>query len=189
MYHTIHLSTVYPVFQSVDISVPVFADRVFYSYLGIILAGIFRRISLDKVITESLIADIVSEEVEISVDILLYVGTRMVEVACAIPSLTGVACTRRLISLVGTLVVAADVRKSELICLSLIRLGREIYPRASHSYTIAMVDDNVGNKSHTQLLVGIYHRAQLCLSTESTVLFKPIDRMIAHVHRHRTGIS
>ena len=52
----------------------------------------------------------------------------MVEVARTIPSLTGVVGSGGFISALGTLVIAADVGKSELIGLAIVFLCREIHP-------------------------------------------------------------
>ena len=52
-----------------------------------------------------------------------------------------------------------------------------------------MVDDDVGDESHSLVLVGLDHRAELVLSTEGTILLEPIDGMVAHVHAHRSCIS
>ena len=75
----------------------------------IVNAIIFGRISLDKVIAEAFLSDVVLKEVEICLDVFLDIDRGVVEVARSVPWLSGVIGSCGLISVFGTLIIGTDV--------------------------------------------------------------------------------
>ena len=139
------------------------------------------------VVTQSGVAEVVEQHVEVSLHHALHVGTVVVEVAHAIPVVARVILVaetqlRTLADspVVGatTIIVVADVGRIHAVGRALVCLYREVGPAGEG---IAVVDDHIGNGANALALEGLDHRAQLGLvAKRAVVIAEPVKVVVAH---------
>ena len=103
----------------------------------------------------------------------------MVQVAHAVPALTGIFVRSYLIAIRCSLVVRTDVLIRQLIGHPLVGLHREVSPR---THVPAVVDNHVGNGANAFVLERCDHGAQLGFTAERTIIVagEPIQVVVAH---------
>ena len=140
--------------------------------------------SLHHIISETSITKVIKQEIFVCLNNLLNVTTLVIKVAHTAPTFSIVivltklsACSSCFCGSCSTVIISTNIRRKVLISHSFVHFCRETKPSIICSMVI---DNHIGNRTNLLILKGSYHTPQLRFSTESRVLIKVIERIIAH---------
>ena len=149
----------------------------------VVLFDIHRCEALDHVISETRIAHFVEQEIEIYVDVVLHVGTCMVEVTETVEVVTGIVGSCRRIAVFRTFVIFAYIgkRPCQAVRLSCVLAGHSLIGEVTPVIkSVLVVHHHILYYPRTFRLECSYHVAQFAFGAEARVMFQPIARVIAH---------
>ena len=161
----VHIRAANPVGNGVEVCVPVFANGVASACRAVVFVVVAGRVAFHHVVTPADVAEVVLQEVEISLDAGAYLCVRVVEVAEPVKVVAGVGSACRLfltfypIYFVG----AADSPRTPRVGYTLVGLGREVGPIGNAG---AVVDYDVFDDACAFALERINHVAQFGFATE-----------------------
>ena len=184
-YLVIHLGGVEPVLDYRYISIPIFSYGISWFGSIIVDARVFAAVSLHHVVTESSVAEVIEEHVEISLYDGLHVLAAVVKVAHAAPVFAGIVDAAEFIAVFfcpflgfASVIVGADVGGFHLVSYALVGFHREIHPVG---YIFAMVDNHVGDGSDAVGFKSLDEAAEfLFVSERAVVVGKPVEVVVPH---------
>ena len=186
------LGLVQPPAQRLGIAVPVLTHREHRLAGLVVQADVVACVALAHVIAETVIAQFLHEVLLIGLDVLLYVGTGVVQVAAAVKVLALVGSTGSGIAGSHALVGAANVGQCPRQAVGITGHGAghalvsQVHPAA---FAALVVDDHVHQHAGVMGVQGADHLTQLRLGAETGVVLQPINGHVTHTLRGAIGIN